>query len=375
MSSLYVHIPFCLSRCSYCSFTSFPGMNSLFERYVQALKKEAIKLSYSKVFPPLTTLFLGGGTPTVLDEDQLGRIIEFCEGAFGFEEGVEISLEANPKTIDFMKLLSLQQIGVNRLSLGIQSFVDDELQQLGRLHTAQDGWDGIKEAKSAGFTNISLDLMSGIPGQSPESWQWSLETAISLEPQHMSLYQLSIEEGTRFHELVGRGSLALPEEEEVLAMDTVTARLCSEAGFKQYEISNYALEGMECKHNINYWENGDYLAIGAGSVAYYKERRRKNVDDPLDYCKRIEEDLSPILEEEHLDQESSFRETVIMGLRMNRGVSLMDLYHRYGIDLQEYYGELLDSLLADGLVELGGMYLSLTRKGMRLANQVMARLV
>ncbi len=375
MSCLYIHIPFCLSTCSYCSFNSFAGLESLYDRYVQALKKEAVAISFSREVPVLSTLFLGGGTPTVLSADQIEVIVGFCGEYFGFQEGAEISIEANPKTVDFVKLLSLQQLGINRISIGVQSFVDQELQRLGRLHGAQDGWNAVEDAKSVGLNNLSLDLMSGIPGQTPESWQWSLETALSLEPQHLSLYQLSVEEGTDFERQMSGGKLFLPTEDDIIAMDLMTERLCSEAGFEQYEISNYSKPGHECRHNINYWENRDYLSLGAGAVSYSEGDRRKTIGDPLEYCKRIEEEQNAIAESEQLDRHKSFKETVVMGLRMNRGVSLEDAYKRYGIRVEDYYGGVLENLIKKGFLMLTDTHLCLTRKGRPVANMVMAELV
>ncbi len=375
MSSLYIHIPFCLSKCSYCSFNSYAGMESMYRQYVQALRKEAIAISFSREVPPLTTLFLGGGTPTVLPTDALEMIFDFCHEYFVINEATEISIEANPKTIDIIKLLSLRQAGVTRISIGVQSFVDEELQLLGRLHSVQDGWDVAKDAKSAGFSSVSLDLMSGIPGQRSESWRWSLETALSLEPDHLSLYQLTVEEGTPFQQQFNEGKLLICDEDEVLAMDAITEELCSAAGYGQYEISNYAQPGHMCRHNINYWENGEYLALGAGAVSYYQGERYKSELHPLDYCTKIEQGESVIVEREKLEKEASFRESVIMGLRMTRGVSLERVSARYNISLPDYYRNELEKLQQDGLVMLTNTHLLLTKKGRAVANQVMAELV
>ncbi len=375
MTSLYVHVPFCLSTCSYCSFNSYAGMENIYSRYVKALKEEAVGLAFSRQTGPISTLFFGGGTPTVLSAEKLCLVIDFCREYFGLEDNIEISLEANPKTIDLMKLLSLKEAGVNRLSIGIQSFVDHELQLLGRLHGAQDGWNAAKDVLSAGFTNISLDLMSGIPGQSVESWKWSLEAALSLEPKHLSLYQLAVEEGTPFYRKMSEGKLELPREDEILAMDGVIDELCSASNMQQYEISNYAQPGYECKHNIRYWENEEYLSLGAGAVSYWQGERTKSIADPHEYCRRIENQENIIVEQEKLDHHGSFRETVVMGLRMNSGVSLKRLSERYNLTPQEYYGSQLDRLIKNGMLQLSESYLSLTKKGRVLANQVMAELV
>lgn len=375
MSSLYIHIPFCLGRCAYCSFNSYPGMEGLYSRYVKALKKEIIELFFAGKTGIFDTVFFGGGTPSVLTAEQLVDIITCCSEYFGIADDAEISVEVNPKTIDFMKLFQLQQAGVNRLSIGVQSFLDTELLTLGRLHTAQSGWDTMRDAASAGFSNISVDLMYGIPGQSAASWQWNLENALALDPSHLSLYQLTIEEDTLFGQMFDEGTLQLPAEEEIVAMDEITSRLCPSKGLQQYEISNFAIPGMECRHNINYWHNRDYLAIGAGAVGCYLGERSKNLKDPQKYCEAVEAGHTIIEESEKLTPEASFRESVVIGLRMTKGVSYGTLYDRYGIHLREYYGEILDPLLQQGFVEFTDTYFRLTGKGRPVANRIMAELV
>ncbi len=375
MSSLYIHIPFCLGRCAYCSFNSYPAMEALYSRYVKALKKEIVELFFSGKNGSLDTIFLGGGTPSVFSAEELSDIIACCGEYFTVAEDAEISVEINPKTVDFMKLLMLHQAGVNRISVGVQSFLDAELQSLGRLHSAQEGWDTVRDAIGAGFTNVSIDLMSGLPDQTAASWKWNLETALSLSPTHLSLYQLTIEDDTPFGTMFNAGKLILPDEEEILAMDEITSRLCKEEGLMHYEISNYAVAGLECRHNMNYWHNGDYLAIGAGAVSCHQGERSKNIKDPLQYCQAIESGNGAIEESEKLSHEASFRESVVIGLRMVKGVSYGSLHDRYGINLREYYGKVLDPLLQEGFVEFTRTHFRLTDKGRPLANQVLAELV
>ncbi|HBI14042.1 MAG TPA: coproporphyrinogen III oxidase [Desulfobulbaceae bacterium] len=375
MSSLYIHIPFCLSKCPYCSFVSYPGMSGLHRRYAAALLREAQGLQQNGGVAPLSTLFLGGGTPTILDGEVLADIVTGCTELFGLADGAEISIEANPKTIDLDKLSLLRRSGVNRLSIGVQSFNDRELQLLGRPHGAGDAVQGLRLAQAAGFTNISLDLMYGLPGQTPGSWRDSLEQAISLAPTHLSLYELTIEPGTPYFQQQTQGLLELPDEEALTEMDHLTATLCREAGLIQYEISNYARPGFECRHNINYWQNGPYLALGAGAVACMDGCRRRSTSDPLRYCELIESSQSAIVEEERLEPEASLRETVVMGLRMVDGVSREDLRKRYGWDVRDYYGKALTRLVDQGLLELTTGRLRLTARGRKFANQVMAELV
>lgn len=375
MASLYIHIPFCLGKCAYCSFTSYSGMEPLYSRYVKALKKEIVELFFSGKNEKLETIFIGGGTPSVLSAEQLGEIIACCHEYFTIAEGAEISIEVNPKTVDFIKLLQLRQAGATRISIGVQSFIDTELQGLGRLHTAQHGWNCVVDAMAVGFSNVSLDLMYGLPGQNDASWRWNLETALSLGPPHLSLYQLTIEEGTAFAKMVSEGNLDLPAEEEILRMDETTSRLCREANMGHYEISNYAKRGFECHHNINYWHNGEYLAVGAGAVGSYRGVRSRNIDDPHKYCDAIEAEQKAEAESEKLSTTASFRETVVIGLRMTKGVSYSALHDRFGIHLREYYDQILDPLLKEEFVEFTNTHFRLTDKGRPIANQIMAQLV
>jgi oxygen-independent coproporphyrinogen-3 oxidase len=266
-------------------------------------------------------------------------------------------------------------VGVNRFSFGIQSFNDQELAILGRLHKSTEAKEAVLAATNAGFTNINLDLMYGLPNQTLESWTATLEQAIMLSPQHLSLYQLTIEEGTPFQRAVASKAIVLPGEDDILLMDEATQMLLNLAGFNQYEISNYAKPGYECQHNINYWQNLDYLACGASAVSCVDGVREKRIADPQEYVRRITEGCSVIVESESLGPEASFRESVIMGLRMNKGVSLLLLDARYHIDIVKYYGEVLEKLINLQLIELTSSHLRLTEKGRPLANLVMAELV
>lgn len=324
---------------------------------------------------PLETIFFGGGTPSILSAENICSLLHSCRQQFEIDKRAEISMEINPKTLDFIKMISLTECGINRASIGVQSFIDTELQRLGRMHTAQEAWDAAETVRSAGISNINLDLISGLPGQSVDSWRWNLQSAIALHPEHLSLYQLSIEEGTGFNRQFQAGRLVLPDEEEIAGMDEVTLELCGAAGFIQYEISNFAQPGFECRHNINYWLNEEYLGVGAGAVRCLKGERVKNIEDPLLYCQKVESGESVVMESESLDAESSFRESVVMGLRMINGVSSERLWSRYGIDLQVYYGETLKKLLDLSLLEFDKSSLRLTVKGRALANRVMADLV
>ncbi len=376
MACMYIHIPFCLGKCAYCSFNSYAGMEGLYPRYVEAVKKELSRQRDKGRSGPLHTLFFGGGTPSVLEPASLCAIIDHCRELFGFTDDIEISLEANPKSVDFIKMITLRQAGVNRLSIGVQSFLDNELDILGRLHSAQNNWDCIRDAVAGGFENISVDLMYGLPYQKVSSWQWNLEIALALGVSHLSLYQLTLEDGTRMQKRVAAGEMVLPDEEEILKMDEVTRRLLSNGqAFRQYEIANYALNGYFCKHNLNYWHNNEYYAAGAGAVAYVNGTRSRNISHPSRYCEMVENEGDLFEESETLTLEESFRETVIMGLRMVEGIDLDLLFRRYNIDFRSYYGEYLNTLVQGGLGDFEQDRFRLTAAGRQVANQILAELV
>ena len=375
VTSLYLHIPFCTSKCGYCSFASVAGHDHLHARYCRALVRE-IESTPETARRPLSTLFIGGGTPSVLDDVLLSQILTACAEVFGFARDAEVTLETNPESLIRCDIAGLQRHGVNRLSIGIQSFNDQELAVLGRAHDARQALRAIQAAQRSGIDTISLDLMYGLPGQTAESWRATLCRAIECSPQHLSIYQLSIEDTTPFSRMHGRGELQLPDEDEVLAMDDGTARYCARAGFDRYELSNYRRPHCECRHNLVYWRNEDYLGCGAAAVSYVAGERCSRVADPLDYCLRIEAGASPVSFREHLDRQAAFRETVVMGLRLSEGVSERRLDRRFGCGLHDIYGDGLAALVADDLLEHDGDgQWRLTGRGRQLANVVMRALV
>lgn len=376
VSSLYLHIPFCHTKCHYCSFSSWPGLRHIHKRYVDALTNELRQIAASGVeVAPLETIFVGGGTPTLLSADDLESILLLCRELFPFANTTEISTEANPGTVDVAKLTQLRKAGFNRVSFGVQSFVAAELQSLGRGHTVEEAVDAVGMARVAGFDNISLDLMYGLPDQTPVSWLVSLETALSLQPVHLSMYQLTIEEGTPYARKLDEGMICIPDEDSILEMDELNIRLCRNADLDLYEISNFAKEGFSCRHNINYWENNEYLAAGSGAVSCIQGKRQRRCDDPHEYCEKIEGGIDHIIEREELGLEESFRETVIMGLRMTDGVARDRLLCRYGIDIVDYYGSVLQKLIEEHLVELTSTHLRVTPSGRLVSNHILSELV
>lgn len=370
---LYLHVPFCLRKCAYCSFYSEAGLPP--DKGNAYLAAVTAQLRWFASKRPLTSIFFGGGTPTMLPPAALSSLLAACLHSFPCADEPEISLEVNPATVDGSGLTLLRQAGFNRLSIGVQSLQDGELRRLGRPHSAADAVQTAQLARQAGFTNINLDLMYGLPGHTLATWQDTLTQALALQPQHLSIYELTIEEGTPFARQQDQGSLLLPNEDTVLRMLEETQRLLHGAGFHRYEISNYALPGCECRHNINYWQNGEYIGVGPGAVSCLSGIRRSAVADVREFCRLIESGQSVWEEEERLAPEAAFRETVIMGLRMTDGVSLEALRHRFGINAEAYYGATLARLIQQGLLDLASGQLRLTEQGLLLANTVMAELV
>lgn len=377
-AGLYLHVPFCRKKCPYCSFYSFaPGAEEI-RRYIKTVQLQMRQMAASSEIRSLvfTTVFFGGGTPTTLPVEALAALLADCRRLFTLSEASpEITIEVNPGTIDEAGLQQLRRSGFNRISIGVQSLDDRELRQLGRIHTGGEALAIVEAARSAGFDNLSLDLMYGLPGQSTRSWEETLERALALAPQHLSLYELTVEEGTPFFLQARQGLWALPGEDTVLAMMAAIDTAINRSPLMRYEISNYAVVDRQCRHNLNYWENGLYLGLGPGAVSAFGGQRRAAVADLSIYCRRVAAGRTAWEEVEQLAAEAAFRETVVMGLRLLTGVSIAALRQRFGIELIGYYGPTLHPLLDRGLVEIRGGRLLLTRQGLPLANQVMAALV
>jgi oxygen-independent coproporphyrinogen-3 oxidase len=374
-AALYLHIPFCRSKCPYCAFASIAGHQDLYQPYLASVAKELQFQVAAGLGGPLKSIFVGGGTPTVLPVSDLVWLLGVCQRIFAVERGAEITVEANPGTVDQAYLEALLAAGVNRLSLGMQTLVEPELSALGRSHTVDQALAAFRAARAAGFANISLDLMYGIPGQTPETWAVSLGQALSLAPDHCSLYQLTVEPGTPLLSHLRDVTLKLPDEEEILEMDAITRLTTTAAGLCQYEIANYALPGRGCRHNLNYWFNGDCFAAGAAAVSYQNGVRERRLADPEEYIRRIGQGKTVVEDREELSRETSFRETVIVGLRLVEGIERQRLIKRYGLDPVEYYGNTLARLITGGYLTLAGDRLLITDKGRPLSNQIMAELV
>jgi oxygen-independent coproporphyrinogen III oxidase len=374
-TGLYVHVPFCLRKCAYCSFFSLAvdaGSIALWQRALACqIEHEAPDWAEHR----FATLFFGGGTPSVIGADRLISILNHCQEAYTWRDEVEVSLEANPATVARGDLIRLRRAGFNRLSIGVQSFNQQELQRLGRPHTGGQAEDLVKNGRRAGFDNLSLDLMFGLPGQDVRSWQENLDRALALQPDHLSIYELTIEPQTPLALLQQQGRLTLPDEEVLLEMMARTQ--ASLGALERYEISNYAKPGFACRHNLNYWQNGTYLGLGPAAVTYGSGCRKAAVAELPRYCERALQGQPVWDSSERLGHEAAFRETVVMGLRMVAGVEVDRLRQRFGIELTDYYDQELPLLLQQGLLSLDGTprRLRLTTRGLALANAVMAELV
>ncbi|MBN1563194.1 MAG: radical SAM family heme chaperone HemW [Anaerolineae bacterium] len=362
--SLYLHIPFCLTRCSYCAFNTYTGQMALIPTYVEMLRRElSFAASHLPAHHVINTIYFGGGTPSLLPVQAVATILNHCATAFAWLSEVEITFEINPGTIDAHYLATLRQTGVNRISIGMQSAHDAELALIARRHSIADVQHTVQAARTAGFDSLSLDLIYGIPRQTSPMWRQSLETAITLNPDHLSLYSLSVENATPLEHQIARGTLPMPDDDQAADMiEWATARL-DQAGFQQYEISNWAKPGFACQHNVHVWRNLPYLGIGAGAHGCAAGVRYANVLHPTDYITRLQEapesdaarpfPLTPAADEiEQLGDADIMSDTMILGLRLTQeGIAAGDFHARFGRDLWAIYGAELDRLIAQGLLE------------------------
>ncbi len=365
--ALYVHIPFCRSRCTYCAFNTYAGLEALIPAYEEALGAE-IRAAPSV---PAHTVYFGGGTPSLLPPDTLARILERLRGRFLLPPDAEVTLEANPGTVDRAYLRTVRELGVNRLSLGVQSVHPDELRLLGRRHTWEEAVAAVEAARAAGLENVNLDLIYGLPGQSLAGWQETLKAAISLSPDHLSLYALTLEEGTPLQEQVARGALPPPDDDAAAEMyEWAEARL-ARAGYIHYELSNWARsERHFCRHNLTYWYNEPYLGLGAGAASWWGGRRWTNVRHPEEYIRRQAAGEAVAEEVEEIPRRLEMGETMMMGLRLVEGVSDARFRARFGIGLMEVFGAEVSRLAGQGLLEWDGQTARLTPRGRLLGNWV-----
>ncbi len=362
---LYVHIPFCVQKCLYCDFLSWHDSRENQARYVQALCRE-IRACQGRYPARVSSLFFGGGTPSVLEPGHMEEIMEALAEVFSFEPDSEMSIEANPGTVNLEKLKTYEKIGLNRISFGLQSAHNEELKALGRIHTWEEFLESYDLARQAGFDNINVDLMSGIPDQTLASWQKTLSRVLELAPEHVSAYSLIVEEGTPF----AQRKLNLPEEEEERRMYEMTAEMLGSQGYRQYEISNYALPQRECAHNMGYWMRDDYLGLGLGAASLFDSQRWNNTDSMEEYLEKSERPEEIQVCREKLSVREQMEETMFLGLRMTEGIDRERFQEEFGISVEEVYGDALRRLEGLGLLQADRGRIYLTRKGISLSNQV-----
>jgi oxygen-independent coproporphyrinogen III oxidase len=368
---LYVHLPFCRAKCSYCDFNSYGGLDHLFDGYARAVVREIRSAAGARA----GTVYLGGGTPTVLPLSLLAEILAAVRANFAVDAGAEISVEANPGTVDAALLAQLRGLGVNRMSLGVQSLDDAELRLLGRIHSAAHALQAFEDARRAGLGNVGLDLIYGLPGQTLAAWQASLGRALELAPEHLSLYALALEEGTPLADQVLRGELPSPDPDLVAEMYDWAEAACAAAGYEHYEISNWAREpGLRCRHNLGTWRNEPYLGFGAGAHSWAGGKRWWNVAHPADYIARVSSGSSPVAAVEEIPPGLEMAETTILALRLlQEGLDLVRFRQRFGTDPRQEYAGQVEELLALGLVEEDAQRLRLSQRGHFLANQAFYR--
>ncbi len=380
---LYVHIPYCISKCPYCDFNVHVVPKIPEREYSEALLKELDFYAQTDDWRgrSLKSVYFGGGTPSTFSPASIGRILEKAASLFPFEKEIEITLEANPEREDSANFFGYRSSGVNRVSIGAQSFQPHLLKFLGRLHSASRTRDALRIAKEAGFENFNLDLIYGSPGQSLSNLRADLAEALSFQPPHLSAYNLTIEEGTPFHRQYQAGRLRPLDEETEVAMTELIEETLSKAGLEHYEISNYARAGFHSRHNLNYWQGGDYLGIGAGAHSHLRKPEKgafgyrwHNEKNPGRYMEIVKRSGQAVVEKEENDLTKSAAEFMFMGLRMTKGISLAEFSRRFGKRPTEFYPQIWD-WLEEGLMEEKAERLRLTRRGLLVANSIFVNFV
>ena len=368
--ALYIHFPFCRHKCHYCSFVSYQHREADIPPYVKALKRElALYTDGQRVH----SIYFGGGTPSLISPEQLDDILSTIHSYFIVDGAAEVSMEANPGTVDEPYLSSIRKLGINRLSLGVQSLDDDELRLLGRIHSVAEAMDAVQFARNAGVTNLNLDLIYGLPGQTMASWKDTLYEVIKLDPEHLSLYPLSLDAEVPMRLAIERGELIDIDLDQTADQYEVAEDLLAARGYRHYEISNWAMEGRECKHNLVYWKNLPYLGIGIAAHSYLDGHRFANTPDLDSYMDALLDNASVRDLDEAIGPELQLSETVIMGLRLDTGVCLDDIHSRFGINLLKQYGKQVGELTDLGLLEHSEQCIRLTRRGRLLGNEVFYR--
>jgi oxygen-independent coproporphyrinogen III oxidase len=361
---IYIHIPFCQAKCSYCHFISIPFRKDVADLYGNAVVKEIAYFPGSLDAEEVNSIYFGGGTPSLVPADHLADILGECHRRFRITEECEVSMESNPGTMSADKLAIYRQAGINRVSMGAQSFDDRELSSIGRLHSAGMISESLRQLRESGFININLDLMLGLPGQTEESWQRSLAEAARLSPPHVSVYMLDLDERSQLF------AIDLPDDDLVSDLYLETIRFLTSCGYAQYEISNFALPGFACRHNLKYWRREAVLGFGLGSHSFDLQSRYANCSQMEDYLNAMEKDVSPVSWREPVSDERALQETFFLGLRLSEGVDCSRLQNGGFGNYLEKYEDSLQDLHVRGLIERNGSIVRLTQSGMLLSNEI-----
>jgi oxygen-independent coproporphyrinogen-3 oxidase len=369
LSYLYIHIPFCLKKCIYCDFYSVPDGVPLIDAYVEALCRE-IDMRQDHIHV-LEAIYIGGGTPSLLEEKHIAKIMGKLNSKWRTNREIEITSEANPGTLSDRGIKAMLDWGINRISIGAQSLDDDELRLLGRMHDAAGAVRALHDARRWGFTNISVDLMYGIPGQDNKSWKRTLNEIVRLHPEHLSTYELTPEKNTLLYEHLENGIFCMPDEDAVAEMYYSAIDMLEAHGYAHYEISNFALPGYECRHNLNYWNRGEYIGLGAGAHSFCGGIRSANANEVEGYINAIDEDRLPVTEEMVLNAEDTVKEVLFLGLRKREGIRFDEM----PAETVEKMKETLENLARQGLIESSDNLIKLTRRGLLLCNEVIVRLM
>ncbi|HEY6660350.1 MAG TPA: radical SAM family heme chaperone HemW [Pyrinomonadaceae bacterium] len=373
-AGLYVHIPFCSSRCSYCDFATGLYQSELAGRYVRALVEEI--RSSREAESRVDTIYFGGGTPSLLAPSQLDRILCALHEHFEIDKAAEITLEINPGSVNSGKLQEFQRLGINRASFGAQTFDDNELAKLGRSHTAADALKTFADLRGSGFSNVSFDLIAGLPGQTLAGWQRNIEIALALQPEHLSFYLLEVHSGTPLAEHIRRGIQPVPDDDLAGVMYEWMLERASEAGYEHYEISNLCRRGLHSRHNVKYWTGAPYYGFGCSAHSYDgRTRRWSNHRDVLKYVELVESGASPVVDEQELSESDVRSEAVFLGMRMMQGIDVRRYRESFGVDLRDEHAAELDRFYKAGLIEFAGDVVRLTRTGALLSNEVFAAFV
>ena len=375
MLGLYIHIPFCVKKCKYCDFNSFKLNLDEKIKYLNALGKEMELYKEEFKDKEIDSIFVGGGTPSILNENEIKTLFANIKANFKIKSDAEITMECNPGTLTIQKLKTMKDYGVNRLSIGLQAVQNHHLNYIGRIHTFEEFEKNYYEAKAVGFKNINIDLMYALPNQSREDWIESLEKVVKLNPTHISAYSLILEENTELFDMYERKEFKLLDEDTDIEMYEYTINYLEANGYNQYEISNYAKSGFECKHNILYWKCENYIGLGVSSAGFLDGKRYNNICDIDEYEEIILSGKKPIEWEENISMKDKIEESIFLGLRMNEGIKFKDFKEKYDFDFTEEYKEEIEKLKKSNLIDINDEGMRLTQKGREISNSVFVEFI